>query len=155
MGFIDIDLEVHCRYVPSLVARILDQSCDVATGQRVYKVSFTFSGMVRWCVSVGYRCVARVFLKSTFRDTETGYKFFDRSKIVPLLARCEDQRWFWDTEIMLEAKSAGLRVQEIPVLFQRQASSGSTLRVIPDTLGYVRAIRSYRRRTKGTRSTDG
>jgi len=144
-GYIDVDLEVHCRYVPSLVHSILSGECDVATALRVYKVNLTLTGIVRWALSVGYRQTARMMLSSPFKDTETGFKFFRRDAILPVLDRCADRHWFWDTEVMLEAHRAGLSIEEVPALFQRQPSAGSSLNVIGDTLGYLRAIRTYRR----------
>lgn len=148
-GYIDLDLEVHCRYVPSLVQAIFSDRCDVATALRVYKVNLTPSGVLRWILSAGYRIVARTALASPFADTETGFKFFRREAILPVLDRCEQRGWFWDTEVMLEAKAAGLRVLEIPALFQRQPAATSSLRVLPDTLGYLRAIAAYRRKRRG------
>jgi len=152
-GFIDVDLEVHCRYVPSMVDAILDGGYDVATALRVYKITLTPSGVLRWVLSVGYRTMAQLVLGSRFKDTETGFKFFRREAILPVLDRCLDRHWFWDTEVMLEAGRAGLRVVEIPALFLRQPSSGSSLRVVPDTLEYLSAVRRYRRRIKSEAST--
>jgi glycosyltransferase involved in cell wall biosynthesis len=145
-GFIDIDLEVHCRYIPTMVQAILQDGFDVATGHRIYKVDFTPTGLVRALLSVGYRRVARLLLGSPFEDTETGYKFFRREAILPVLDRCLDRHWFWDTEIMLESHRAGLRIIEIPTLFQRQSAEGSSLRVFSDTAAYIRAMRKYRKR---------
>ncbi|MCP3978116.1 MAG: glycosyltransferase family 2 protein [bacterium] len=145
-GFIDIDLEIHCRYIPAMVQAILDEGYDVATAHRVYKMKFTPTGILRWVLSVGYRGLARAMLGSPFRDTETGYKFFRREAVLPVLDRCRDRHWFWDTEVMLEAHAAGLKVIEIPALFQRQPGATSSLRVVPDTLSYLGAVRAYRRR---------
>ena len=145
-GFLDIDLEIHCRYIPSMVDLLLRNQADVATALRVYKINLTPTGIVRWILSVGYRMTARIALESPFRDTETGFKFFRRETILPVLDSCHDSRWFWDTEVMLEAHAAGLRVVEMPALFQRQSQESSSLRVVADTMGYLRAIREYRRR---------
>jgi hypothetical protein len=40
----------------------------------------------------------------------------------------------------------GLKVLEIPALFQRQSAKSSSLRVFSDTIGYIKAIAAYRRR---------
>ena len=144
-GFIDVDLEVHARYIPSMVLAILEDGYDVATAHRIYKFRLTPGAVVRWVLSAGYRRLARLALGSPFKDTETGYKFFRREVLLPVLDRCEDRHWFWDTEVMLEACRAGLRVTEIPALFRRQRE-GSSLRVFGDTWYYVGALRRYRRR---------
>jgi glycosyltransferase involved in cell wall biosynthesis len=148
VGFIDVDLEVHCRYVPSMVQAILVDGYDVATAHRIYKFRPTPSAMVRWLLSTGYRRLAQLALGSPFVDTETGFKFFRRERVLPVLDRCVDTHWFWDTEVMLESAHAGLKVIEIPALFQRQAGAGSSLRVIPDTVDYLRAMRRFRKRRR-------
>ena len=148
VGFIDVDLEVHCRYSPSMVQAIVEDGYDVATAHRIYKFKFTPPAIVRWLLSTGYRKFARVALGSPFEDTETGFKFFRRERFLPVLERCRDPRWFWDTELMLEARRAGLRVVEIPALFQRKPARHSSLRVVPDTLAYLRAVRAYRARRR-------
>lgn len=150
-GFIDVDLEVHCRYIPSMVQAILRDGYDVATAQRVYKINLTPAGILRWVLSVGYRTLARASLRSPFKDTETGFKFFRRESILPVLDRCRDPGWFWDTEVMLESDRAGLRVIEIPALFLRQSGRTSSLRILPDTLAYLRAVSAYRRRHRAER----
>lgn len=147
-GFIDVDLEVHCRYIPSMVDAVLRGGYDVATALRVYKINLTPSGILRWVLSVGYRAVAGVVLGHPFKDTETGFKFFRRDAILPVLERCRDEHWFWDTEIMVESHRAGLRAIEIPSLFLRQSGRTSSLKVIPDTLGYLRALAAYRKRLR-------
>ena len=148
VGFVDIDLEVHCRYIPSMVQAILSDGYDIATAHRIYKVDLTPPGLLRWILSVGYRRLIRFILKSDFSDTETGFKFFNRELILPVIDRCQDNRWFWDTEIMLESAKAGLKVIEIPALFQRRRDIKSSLRIIPDTLDYIHAIRKYRKRSR-------
>ena len=153
-GFVDIDLEVHCRYVPSMAAAILDDGYDVATARRVYLVTPTPTGILRLILSKGYRQVARLILASPFQDTETGFKFFRKDSILPVLDQCHDGHWFWDTEIMLESRRAGLKIIEIPTLFRRQSSQTSSLRVFSDTIYYIKAMRRYRRQ-KRIESTGG
>ena len=54
-GFLDIDLEVHARYVPALVQRILHHGVDVATGFRHYLLSQT-GGVHREALSLSFTC---------------------------------------------------------------------------------------------------
>jgi glycosyltransferase involved in cell wall biosynthesis len=69
-GFIDIDLEVHARYVPSLVALADRPDVDVATGRRSYDLWQT-GGLHRTMLSWIYRRLC-VLLVNRPRDTETG-----------------------------------------------------------------------------------
>ncbi len=142
-GYIDIDLEVHARYIPPLVLEIVN-GADVATAERIYR--FYWRGMIRWVLSHGYSVLRRWLLNLPLVDTESGFKFFRRSKIVPILDIIQDRRWFWDTEVMALCYLAGLRVVEIPCLFQRRFDKRSTVNAIPDSLDYLRSILRFRRK---------
>ena len=62
----------------------------------------------RYFMSRGYSWLVRRLLGLPFRDTETGYKFFRRATVLPLLDEIEDGGWFWDTEFMARAARRGL-----------------------------------------------
>jgi glycosyltransferase involved in cell wall biosynthesis len=143
-GFIDIDLEVHCRYIPGFLLE-LERGHDVVCGYRVYRMKLTPGNLVRHLVSVAYRGLTRLSLRLPLRDTEAGFKFFRRSTILPLLDRCVDQHWFWDTEIVARAVAEGLSVDEIPVVFTRRADKQSTVRVVRDSWRHFRALVRFMR----------
>ena len=76
-GFLDIDLEVHARYIPGLVAEIERHGADVATGRRHYLLRQT-GGLHRAALSWGYRRLSNFLLSLDLEDSETGCKFFSR-----------------------------------------------------------------------------
>src|SRR5204863_639168 len=76
-GFIDIDLEVHARYIPALVAEIEQHGADVVTGRRHYLLRQT-AGLHRAAASWAYRQLTNVLLALDLEDSETGCKFFRR-----------------------------------------------------------------------------
>jgi glycosyltransferase involved in cell wall biosynthesis len=141
VGFIDIDLEVHARYVPDMV-RAVDNGFDVATGFRVYHVDGT--NVARHVLSMGYRTLMRRVIDTELMDTETGYKFFHRARCMPVIERTFADGWFWDTEVMVLCEQAGLRMTEIPVAFVRRLDKKSTVRVLPDTLDYLHRLFEFR-----------
>jgi glycosyltransferase AglD len=147
-GFLDIDLEVHARYIPSLVQAIQKGPWGAAIVSRVYRTEFNPNCVLRTILSIGYRRIVRSVFELPFSDTETGFKFFDRAKILPVLDQTEEKGWFWDTEIMTLAHRHGLSVLEIPGLFQRRTDKQSSVKVVGDTLAYVRALRRFRRRLR-------
>jgi glycosyltransferase involved in cell wall biosynthesis len=151
VGFLDIDLEVHARYIlPCLLA--LEDGYDVATGLRMY--DFTWRSADRYVMSRGYRWLMQKTLDVPLQDPETGFKFFRRDAILPVLAQTNDPGWFWDTEIMVRAFYAGLRITEIPVVFQRQFERPSTVRPLVDSLIHFRRLSAFRRETARMRRPD-
>jgi len=153
VGFIDIDLEVHCRYIP-LMLQAIEEGADGATAYRVYGVRFRPMAILRHILSRGYRILFRWMLDVPFRDTETGYKFFRREKILPVLEETQDRGWFWDTEIMVLAHLHGLHVVEIPCPFIQRTDKTSTVRIVHDVLEYFKALWRFRRRVRARRAPE-
>lgn len=150
MGFIDIDLEVHARYIPDLV-RAIDNGFDIATGFRVYHVDG--NNLIRHFLSVGYRSLMRKAISTSLKDTETGYKFFNRARCMPIVEQTQTDGWFWDTEVMVLAERAGLHITEIPVAFVRRFEKESTVNVIPDSVDYARRLMEFRARLAAAHGT--
>ena len=141
-GFIDIDLEVHARYIPSMMIAI-QNGADLATAHRIYKVQFGLFS--RFILSTSYAWLVRHLLGVHLKDTETGYKFFRRDKIVPVLDEIEDERWFWDTEIMVRSLLRGYKIEELPCLFIRRYDKQSTVNIVRDSLDYLAKLWRFRR----------
>ncbi len=144
-GYIDIDLEVHCRYIPALV-RAIEEGADIATVRRIY--AFQVQALDRYAMSRGYSWLVRRLLGLPFHDTETGYKFFRRDTVLPLLDEIEDGGWFWDTEFMARAARRGLGVVEIPGAYIRRAEKTSTVRGVRDSVRYFGQLLRFRRQLK-------
>ena len=141
-GYLDVDLEVHCRYVPSVV-RALEQGADLATVRRIY--AFQILRLDRYLMSRGYSFLVRRLLGVNLQDTETGFKFFRREKLLPILEQIRDPGWFWDTEFMVRALRKGLRIVEIPGAYLRRYDKTSTVRGLRDSAEYFLKLLSFRR----------
>jgi glycosyltransferase involved in cell wall biosynthesis len=147
-GFLDVDLEVHARYIPSLV-RAIDKGADVATVRRIY--AFQLRSLDRYLMSRGYSYLVRRLLRTSLRDTETGYKFFRRQALLPLLEEVRDPGWFWDTEVMVRAEQRGLRIAEIPGAYVRRFDKTSTVRGLRDSFRYFGKLLAFRRQLEASR----
>lgn len=143
VGYIDIDLEVLPDYIPRFVQAV-ENGNDVAAGWRIY--DFTLRSLPRWFASKGYNLIRNRTLGTKLMDTEAGYKFFRRKKILPILKQCQSPGWFWDTEIMVLSEMAGLKLTQIPVVFIRRFDKTSTVRLIPDTLVYLKELWRFKQR---------
>ena len=143
-GFIDIDCEVSPVYIPSMVSIILKKYADVAIGRRYYRTSPR--AIVREVLSRGYQWLSDKMIGTGGLDTETGYKFFDRKKILPVFSQTHQKGWFWDTEIMVMASRVGLTIVEVPVLFLRRFDKISSVNIIRDTIDYVVQLWLFRKR---------
>ncbi len=141
VGYIDIDLEVQIQNIVPMILAI-KHGADVALADRIYKIHP--SSIHRHFLSAGYRLIRNAILGLPLGDTEAGYKFFKRDRILPVVEACQDPGWFWDTEIMVQAQLNGLKIVEIPCLFIRHPSKKSTVRILPDTLDYLIKLIRFR-----------
>lgn len=142
VGFLDVDLEVHSRYIPSLVSAI-EEGADVATVRRIY--AFQLGSIDRYLMSRGYSFLVRRFLGVPLHDTETGFKFFRREALLPVLEAIRDPGWFWDTEFMVRAFQRGVRIAEIPGAYVRRDDKRSTVRGVRDSWQYLKRLLAFRR----------
>lgn len=144
VGYIDIDLEVSPIYISEFIKVLLTTSNDVAIGLRHYPFKlFPPNYLLREILSRGYVVFTQKYLQHPFSDTEAGYKFFKKKAIIPILEKITNTKWFWDTEIVVRSYLHGLAITQIPVLFLRRSDKTSTVRIIPDTLEFLRSAYNF------------
>lgn len=144
-GYLDADLEVSEKYIP-LFIREVENGADLVVGKRFYEGGF--KNLTRFVSSKIYASAVKFILKLPIDDTEAGYKFFKRSKIIPLLSKVKSKHWFWDTEICARAYWDGLKISQVPVLFKRRTDKKSTVRLIPDGIDYIQNFLRLRAEVK-------
>lgn len=144
VGYIDIDCEVSPVYIPQIVTMLLQNKADMVIGKRFYRTSA--GSIFREILSRGYQVLSDRLIGTGGRDTESGYKFFNRAKIMPVLKKPRHRGWFWDTEITVYADRAGLIIKEVPVLFLRRFDKHSSVHIVRDTLDYLVHIWQFRKR---------
>jgi glycosyltransferase involved in cell wall biosynthesis len=144
VGYIDIDCEVSPVYIPECVDVIMQKKADVVVGKRIYRT--TFASIFREIFSLGYKYLADTLVGTKHIDTESGYKFFNRKKILPILPLCTHPHWFWDTEIIVWSVKKGLNVKEIPVLFLRRFDKTSSVSIVKDIWDYCVSLWRFKKR---------
>lgn len=145
VGFLDIDLSTPPWYIPLFVSAI-EEGTDVAVAHRVYKLNWKI--LHRWALSRGYNLLVRLFLQVPMIDTEAGFKFFNREKILPILDRIEDEHWFWDTEITVLSYLSGLSIRELPTVYIRYPELRSKVKIVQDVMRYIKNLFRFRRKIR-------
>src|SRR5215831_5438007 len=72
-------------------------------------------GPKREIISRGYNLLLRTLMGVRFSDAQCGFKAIRRDQARTLLPLTQDNGWFFDTELLVLAERAGLRIHEIPV----------------------------------------
>lgn len=140
VGFNDLDFSTDPVYIIKLYEEIME-GADIATAARVYKLNWKSINVVhRYILHKGYKALVKLIFRTPLLDTETGCKFFNRQSILTYIDEIKDNRWFWDTEVMIRGYYHGMKISEIPTLFIRQPKTGSTVKVARDINRYLIAI---------------
>ena len=63
----------------------------------------------------GYNLLLQVTLAARFTDAQCGFKAIRKDVADSLLPLARDMGWFFDTELLVLAQRAGLRIHEVPV----------------------------------------
>lgn len=137
VGFIDIDLEISESYISKFLEK-LEEGYDLVIANRSYPI--IYHAIFRIISSKIYIYLRNLLLPLPVHDTEAGYKFFNRGKILPILKITHDKKWFWDTEIIIKSYYNDLTIHEVPVKFIRRRDKKSTVRLVYDSWEYVKCI---------------
>lgn len=113
--YMDVDLSTDLNALLPLVAPLVTGHSDVAIGTRLARASRTERGPKREFVSRSYNYLLRGALRARFSDAQCGFKAIRREVAEQLVPMVEDEAWFFDTELLVLAERAGLRIHEVPV----------------------------------------
>lgn len=113
--YMDVDLSTDLNALLPLVAPLLSGHSDLAIGSRLARTSRTTRGPKREVISRSYNVLLRGALRARFSDAQCGFKAIRRDVASLLLPLIEDDEWFFDTELLVVAERAGLRIHEVPV----------------------------------------
>ena len=115
LAYMDVDLSTDLNALLPLVAPLLSGHSDVAIGTRLARGSRVIRGPKRELISRGYNLLLRTLMGARFSDAQCGFKAIRRDQARALLPLTQDTGWFFDTELLVLAERAGLRIHEIPV----------------------------------------
>jgi putative flippase GtrA len=115
LAYMDVDLSTDLNALLPLVAPLLSGHSDVAIGTRLAKGSRVVRGPRREVISRSYNLLLQATLGAGFSDAQCGFKAIRRDSARELLPLTQDGGWFFDTELLVLAERAGLRIHEIPV----------------------------------------
>jgi putative flippase GtrA len=113
--YMDVDLSTDLNALLPLVAPLLSGHSDLAIGSRLARSARTTRGPKRELISRTYNVLLRGALRARFSDAQCGFKAIRRDVAAQLLPLIEDDEWFFDTELLIVAERAGLRIHEVPV----------------------------------------
>ncbi|NUP73612.1 MAG: bifunctional glycosyltransferase family 2/GtrA family protein [Sinomonas sp.] len=147
LAYLDVDLSTDLAALPPLIAPLLSGHSDVSIGTRLRSGSRVVRGPKREFISRTYNAMLHGALGVRFSDAQCGFKAVRADVARALLPHIEDNKWFFDTELLILAERAGLRIHEIPVDWTDDPTSSVDIRqtALDDMRGIVRVASSLAR----------
>jgi putative flippase GtrA len=149
LAYMDVDLSTDLNALLPLVAPLLSGHSDMAIGTRLARGSRVVRGPKREVISRCYNMLLRTCMGARFSDAQCGFKAIRREPAQALLPLTEDTGWFFDTELLVLAERAGLRIHEIPVDWIDDLDSRVDIMAtaVADLRGMMRIGRGFARGT--------
>ena len=148
VAYMDVDLSTDLAALLPLVAPLLSGHSDLAIGSRLARSSRVVRGPKRELISRCYNLLLRTTLRAGFSDAQCGFKAMRTDAARLLLPHVKDTAWFFDTELLVLAERAGMRIAEVPVDWVDDPDSrvdiGAT--ALADLRGIARVGRALARR---------
>jgi putative flippase GtrA len=137
-AYMDVDLSTDLNALHPLLAPLLSGHSDVAIGTRLTRGARVVRGPRREAISRCYNLLLHATLGTGFSDAQCGFKAIRADAARQLLPLTTDRGWFFDTELLVLAERAGLRIHEVPVDWIDDADS--RVNVISTALADLRGI---------------
>jgi putative flippase GtrA len=138
LAYMDVDLSTDLNALLPLVAPLFSGHSDMAIGTRLARGARVIRGPRREVISRGYNLLLHAVLGARFSDAQCGFKAISTARARVLLPLTRDTGWFFDTELLVLAQQAGLRIHEVPVDWIDD--SDSRVKVIATILADLRGI---------------
>ena len=146
LAYMDVDLSTDLSALLPLVAPLLSGHSDLAIGSRLTRGARVERGHKRELISRSYNAILHLLLRTRCSDAQCGFKAIRADRARQLLPLVRDRAWFFDTELLVLAERAGLRIHEVPVDWVDDPDSRVDIvaTAAADLRGVLRLLRDFR-----------
>jgi hypothetical protein len=131
----DCDLATPLNFLVDMIY-FFEKEYDVVIGSRFLKESKVKRTKKRKILGDGYRFLVKILFLLPVKDYQCGFKGFKRKKILPILNNIQDKKWIWDTEVIIRAYKANLKIKEFPISWEEKPNSKINIIKDPFIMGY-------------------
>jgi putative flippase GtrA len=115
VAYMDVDLSTDLDALLPLVAPLISGHSQLAIGSRLAPGARVVRSLKREIISRAYNLLLHLMLGTRVSDAQCGFKAMRADAARQLLPTVQDQAWFFDTEVLVQAQRAGMRIHEVPV----------------------------------------
>ncbi len=124
VAYMDVDLSTDIEHLPELVSLVARGECEISIGSRLAPGAQTHRGFKREFTSRAYISMVRLtFPRLKISDAQCGFKALSRRAVEEVVPKIENRMWFFDTEMLILAQRAGMKICEIPVRWEEDSDT--------------------------------
>ncbi|MDA0256449.1 MAG: glycosyltransferase [Chloroflexi bacterium] len=142
-AYMDVDLATDLDALPALIEPLAANEADLAVGSRLHPDAQRQRSRRRELLSRGFVLVLRHGLGLRLSDAQCGFKAIRREAARELIPLVRDNRWFFDSELLVLAQRNEYRVREVPVRWTDDLRS--SVRIVRTVLQDARGVWRLRR----------
>lgn len=142
LAYSDVDLSCDIAQLGSLVEPVLEGRADIVFGSRLAPGACTQRSPCREAISRIYNALLQRYLHVGFRDAQCGFKAVSAQVAQEIVPAVADDGWFFDTELLVRAERAGLRLHELPARWREDPRS--SVRILRTALADLVGMRRLR-----------
>jgi len=139
--FMDADMATNLSALPVLIKE-LENGDDLVIGSRFIKGSSAKRTLARKITSKVFSILTRLMFGLKIKDYPCGFKGANKNVINKILPLVENNAFFFDTELVIRSAAGGMKIKEIPVVWQDRdkTASKSRVNVLKVTKEYLREL---------------
>lgn len=142
VSYMDVDLSTNLKAVPEMMD-LFEKGWEVILGSRLIAGANITRCRHREIISRGWNFLVGAVFNTRFSDAQCGFKGLSRAAKEILVPQTEDNKWFFDTELLVLAEKQGFRMHEIAVEWVEDvASTVQLLRTIIDDVAAMIRLKS-------------
>lgn len=149
--FTDADLSTPIKEFDKLF-NFIKGGYNIAIGSRDLPGSNIIQrqAIIREYMGKCFNLLVRKIMNFKYRDTQCGFKLFDRKSVNMIFPELKINDFSFDVEILYLAEKLGLKVKEVPVTWNN--SKDSKVRIIKDSLRMLLSLIEIKRMHKKSNS---
>jgi glycosyltransferase involved in cell wall biosynthesis len=137
--YMDLDLSTDLVHLPKIITA-LEKGYAIAIGSRLAKgAKVEGRSLLREVTSRALNFFfIQLFFHTHFTDAQCGFKGVTKNIVETLIPKIQDNRWFFDGELLIVAEKMGYKIYEEPVHWID--NPGSTVRLVSTIWGDVQVM---------------
>ena len=137
--YMDIDLAVSLNNISDLINPIIKENYDLVIGSRLLPDSKIKRSLLRELSSQTYNFLSKIILNHNFSDLQCGFKAIKTNVFKKIASYTKNNKWFFDTELIIFANHFGYKIKEIPVIWEENKydQRKSKVNLIKDSIKFL------------------